>query len=210
MATVDIHSFDGKVVGKADLDDGVFGVELSEGAIYQAVRAYQTNHRQGTAATKTRAEVFLTKRKMYRQKGTGRSRAGKASSPIRVGGGIAHGPQPRFYNERLPQKVKQLALKSALSIKASSGDVKVVESFTMEKPKTGTIAGMTRAIGVDQARALLLTDVPDANVVKSCRNIAGLEVRPVTQVCAYDVLLADSVIFTQTALDRAQSIWGPS
>ena len=131
---------------------------------------------------------------MYRQKGTGRSRAGKASSPIRVGGGIAHGPQPRFYNERLPQKVKQLALKSALSIKASSGDVKVVESFTMEKPKTGTIAGMTRAIGV----------------VKSCRNIAGLEVRPVTQVCAYDVLLADSVIFTQTALDRAQSIWGPS
>ena len=210
MASVDIHNLDGKVVGKADLDDGVFGVEPSEGAIYQAVRAYQTNQRQGNAATKTRAEVFLTKRKMYRQKGTGRSRAGKASSPIRVGGGIAHGPHPHFYHERLPKKVKQLALKSALSIKASAGDVKVVENISMEKPQTRTIAGMTQAIEVDQARALLLTDEPDSNLVKSCRNIAGLEVRPVGQVCAYDVLLADSVIFTQGALDRAQSIWGAS
>ncbi len=210
MATVDIHNLDGKVVGKADLDDGVFGVEPSEGAIYQAVRAYRTNQRQGTSATKTRGEVFLTKRKLYRQKGTGRSRAGSASSPIRVGGGVAHGPQPQFCQERLPKKVRQLALKSALSLKASTGAVKVVENITLDAPQTRRIAGMTRAIEVDNARALLLTDEPDANVAKSCRNIRGLEVRPVGQVCAYDVLLADAVIFTQGALDRAQSIWGVS
>lgn len=210
MATVDIHSLEGKVVGKADLDDGVFGIEPSEGAIYQAVKAYRTNQRQGTAATKTRAEVFLSKRKMYRQKGTGRSRAGKASSPIRVGGGVAHGPQPRFYAERLPKRVRQLALKSALSLKASSGDVKVVEDINMDKPQTRTIAELTRAMEIDQARTLLLTDSPDVNVAKSCRNISGMEVRPIGLVCAYDVLLADSVVFTQGALDRAQSIWGAS
>lgn len=210
MATVDIQNLKGEVVGKADLADGVFGVEPSEGAIYQAVKTYQTNQRQGTAATKTRGEVFLSKRKLYRQKGTGRSRAGKASSPIRIGGGVAHGPQPRFYRERLPQKVRQFALRSALSIKAAEGGIKVLEDFEMAAPQTRTIAGMTKAVEADGARALLLTPGHDGNIAKSCRNVSGLEVRNVAQVCTYDVVLADVVIFTQAALERAHSLWGGS
>jgi len=210
MATVDVYDVQGKAVGKADLDEALFGVEPSEGAIYQAVKAFLTNKRQGTAATKTRAEVFLTKRKMYRQKGTGRARAGKASSPVRVGGGVAHGPQPRFYNERVPQKVRNLALRSAFSLKASADSVKVLQDFTIEAPKTKQIADITKAIEVDSGKTLILIDRHDTNISKSCRNIPGLNVRPVSQVCTYDVVHADRVVFTESALGRAQGLWGAS
>jgi large subunit ribosomal protein L4 len=210
MATVDVYDVQGKAVGKADLDDALFGIEPSEGAIYQTIKAHQTNKRQGTAATKTRAEVFLTKRKMYRQKGTGRARAGKASSPIRVGGGIAHGPQPRFYKERVPQKVRVLALRSAFSLKASSDGVKVLQDFEMEVPKTKTIAEIMKAMEVDGDKTLMLIDEHDGNIAKSCRNIPGLSVLSVGQVCTYDVMHADRVVFTESALGRAQGLWGAS
>ncbi len=210
MATVDVFDIGGKVVGKADLNDALFGVKPSEAAIYQAVKAFLTNKRQGTAATKTRANVSLTKRKMYRQKGTGRSRAGKASSPARVGGGIAHGPHPRPYQERIPQKVRNLALRSAFSIKASSDGVKVLQDFTMDAPKTKYVSDITKAIEVDGGKTLILIDQHDGNVAKSCRNIPGLSVRPVGQVCTYDVIHADCVVFTESALGRAQGLWGAS
>jgi large subunit ribosomal protein L4 len=210
MATVDVFDIKGKVVGKADLDDALFGVEPSEGAIYQAIKAFLTNKRQGTASTKTRSEVFLTGRKMYRQKGTGRARAGTAGSPVRVGGGIAHGPHPRFYNERVPQKVRQLALRSAFSLKATSDGVKVLQDFSLDAPKTKQVAEITRAISVDQGKTLILIDQHDANIARSCRNIPGLSVRPVSQVCTYDVILADRVVFTESALGRAQGLWGAS
>lgn len=210
MATVDVYDVQGKTVGKADLDDSLFGVEPSQGAIYQVIKAYRTNQRQGTADTKTRAEVFLTKRKMYRQKGTGRARAGKASSPIRVGGGIAHGPHPRAYQERVPQKVRNLALRSALSLKATADGVKVLQDLKFDAPKTKQIADMTKAIEVDQGKTLILIDQHDGNIAKSCRNIPGLNVRPVAQVSTYDVILADRVVFTESALGRAQGLWGAS
>lgn len=209
MASVDVHNLDGKVVGQADLSDALFGIEPAQGAIYQSVKAYLTNQRQGTANTKTRSEVDLSHRKMYRQKGTGRARAGTAGSPVRVGGGIAHGPHPRFYKEKLPQKVRQLALRSALTLKASEGRVKIVEDIAMDAPRTRTIATLRQAVA-ETGRALLLVDGYDANVVKSCRNIPGLEVRPVNQVCTYDVVLADTVVFTKGALGQAETLWGAS
>ena len=208
MATVDVFDINGEAVGKADLDDSLFGVDPSEGAIYQTIRAFLTNKRQGTAATKTRAEVFLSKRKLYRQKGTGRSRAGKASSPVRVGGGIAHGPQPRFYNERVPQKVRRLALRSALSLKASSDGVKVLQDFSLDSPNTKEVASITKAIEVHQGKTLMLIARHDVNIAKSCSNIPGLSVKPVGQVCTYDVVLADRVVFTESALGQAQGLWG--
>ena len=106
MATVDVFDIKGKAVGKADLDDTLFGVDPSEGAIYQAIRAFLTNKRQGTAATKTRAEVFLSKRKLYRQKGTGRARQGTIRAPQFAGGGSVFGPVPRSYGSQLPKKVR--------------------------------------------------------------------------------------------------------
>lgn len=210
MATVDVFDIKGKVVGTADLEDALFGVEPSEGAIYQTIKAFLTNKRQGNAATKTRADIFLTKKKMYRQKGTGRARAGKASSPVRVGGGIAHGPHPRFYNERVPQKVRQLALRSAFTIKATSDGVKVLQDFSLDAPKTREVAEIAKAIDVVEGKTLMLIDQHDDNIAKSFRNIPGLNVRPVSQVCTHDVIYADRVVFTESALGRAQGLWGAS
>ena len=113
------------------------------------MKAYLANRREGNASTKTRAEVTLSKRKVYRQKGTGRARVGTAGSPIRVGGGVAHGPKPRNFRERVPKKVKRLALKSALTLKVAEGGLKVLEDFLLEAPKTKRMADMLRAIQAD-------------------------------------------------------------
>lgn len=208
MASVDVHNLEGSVVGSIDLPAELFGIEPSEAAIYQAVKAYLTNQRQGNASTLTRAEVDLTKRKMYRQKGTGRARMGTVASPIRVGGGVAHGPKPRNLHERLPKKVKRLAIKSALSLKASGGAIRVVEDFSMDAPKTRTMVAMARAIQAGDGKVLLLTEEAAPNVVKSCRNIPGFVVRPAVQVCTYDVMGVGTVVLTSGAVGRLQALWG--
>ena len=115
MASVGVCNLEGEKIGSIDLPEAVFGIEPSVDAIYYAIKAYLHNQSQGNASTKTRAQVDRSKRKMYRQKGTGRARKGTAGSPILVGGGIAHGPKPRDFYQRVPQKVKQLALRSAFS-----------------------------------------------------------------------------------------------
>jgi large subunit ribosomal protein L4 len=207
MASVEVYNLKGEVVGSADLLEEIFSIEPSKGALYYTVKAYLANRREGNASTKTRAEVTLSKRKVYRQKGTGRARVGTAGSPIRVGGGVAHGPKPRNFRERVPKKVKRLALKSALTLKVAEGGLKVLEDFLLEAPKTKRMADMLRAIQADGRKALLLTEAGVPVVVKSCRNLPGLSVLPVLQVSTYDVVRADTVIFTQAALDRLQALW---
>ena len=157
MASVDVHNLDGEVVGSVELPEEIFGIEPSQGALYYTIKAHLANQRQGNASTKTRSEVDLTKRKMYRQKGTGRARMGKASSPVRIGGGVAHGPKPRTFRERVPKKVKRLAIKSALSLKAGEDALKVVEDVTLEVPKTKRMADMVRAVQANGQKGLLLT-----------------------------------------------------
>jgi len=208
MASVEVHTLDGEVTGSVDLPEEIFGVEPSRDAIYYVVKAYLANQRQGNAAAKTRAEVDLTKHKVYRQKGTGRARVGTAASPIRVGGGVAHGPRPRHFLERVPKKVKRLAIRSAFSFKAAEGEVKVLENFSLEAPKTKRMAGMAQAIKMEDRKVLLLMAKADPVVFKSCRNLPKLSVLPISQVSAYDVIHADTVIFTQGALTRAQALWG--
>ena len=208
MASVEVTNLEGEVVGSVDLPETIFGIDPSHNAIYQTVKMYLTNQRQGNAHAKTRAEVRRSKRKMYRQKGTGRARAGAASSPIRVGGGVAHGPRPRELSERVPRKVRRLALKSAFSLKAPIGAIKVVEDFAFDAPRTKRMAGMTQAIEVDDRKVLLLTPEAAPNVLKSCRNLSNVRVVPVAQVSTYDVVNADAVVFTQEALGRLQAIWG--
>ena len=208
MASVEVHDLDGKVVGSVELPEEIFGIEPSEAAIYHAVKAHLTNRRQGNAATKTRADINLSKRKIYRQKGTGRARAGTASSPIRIGGGVAHGPHPRDLSERVPKKVRRLAVRSALTMKGAEGAVRVLQDFSLEQPKTRRMALMTRALNVADQKSLLLTAEPVSAIYKSCRNLPNFEVKPVAQVCAYDVVKADSVIFTEGALGRLQALWG--
>lgn len=208
MASVEVTDLRGEVVGSVDLPETIFGIEPSHNAIYHTVKSYMTNQRQGNAHSRTRAEIRRSKRKMYRQKGTGRSRAGSASSPIRVGGGVAHGPRPRELSERVSRKVRRLALKSALSLKVPDGAIRVLEDFTFEEPKTKRLAELTRAIEVADRKVLLLTPEAAPNVLKSCRNLSGVQVLPVAQVSTYDVVNADAVVFTQESLGRLQAIWG--
>jgi large subunit ribosomal protein L4 len=208
MTSVDVQDIEGVVKGSVNLPETIFGIEPSESAIYQTVKGFLTNQRQGNASTKTRAEVSLTKKKMHRQKGTGRARVGTAGSPIRIGGGVAHGPKPRDLHERVPKKIKRLAIKSALSLKAAEGGIRVLDQITMDEPKTKLIAGILDVLGVSGQKTLLLTGENLPNVVKSCRNIPGLGILPATQVSTYDVIKADTVILTQDAVGKLEGLWG--
>ena len=210
MASVDVCNLEGEEVGSMELPETVFGIEPSADAIYYVVKAYLTNQRQGNASTKTRSEVNRTKRKMYRQKGTGRARKGTAGSPILVGGGIAHGPRPRYFRERVPKKVKKLAIRSAFSQKALGKAISVLEDFELEEPKTKRMAQMTQMLEIQGQKILLLTDSVAENTVKSCRNIPRLSVLPVSQVSTYDVVNADVLVLTCGAVSRIRALWGAS
>jgi len=210
MASVGVCNLEGEEVGSIDLPEVVFGIEPSADAVYYVVKAYLTNQRQGNASTKTRAEVDRSKRKMYRQKGTGRARKGTAGSPILVGGGIAHGPRPRYFQERVPKKVRKLAVRSAFSQKLSSNAILILEDFELDEPKTKTIANMAQKLDVHDQKTLLLIDGVSENVVKSCRNLPRLTVLPVNQVSTYDLVDAEALVLTQSAVDRIQSLWGAS
>ena len=210
MASVGVRNLEGEEVGSIDLPEAVFGIEPSADAIYYVVKAYLTNQRQGNASTKTRAEVDRSKRKMYRQKGTGRARKGTAGSPILVGGGIAHGPKPHYFQERVPKKVKKLAVVSAFSQKASTDAIAVLEDFELDAPKTRQMAQMTQNLEIQKQKTLLLTDGVAENIVKSCRNILKLSVLPVTQVSTYDLVNAEALVITRSAIDRIQALWGVS
>lgn len=210
MASLGICNLEGEEVGSIDLPETVFGIAPSADAIYYAVKAYLINQRQGNASTKTRAEVNRTKRKMYRQKGTGRARKGTAGSPILIGGGVAHGPRPKNFRERVPKKVKRLAMRSAFSQKAIDNAISVLEDFELEIPKTKQMAAMARMLDIQGQKALLLTDSVSENTVKSCRNIPKLSVLPVAQVSTYDLIHADALVLTRSAVSRIQSLWGAS
>ncbi|MDE2800605.1 MAG: 50S ribosomal protein L4 [Gemmatimonadota bacterium] len=210
MASVDVCNLEGEEVGSMELPETVFGIEPSADAIYYVVKAYLTNQRQGNASTKTRSEVNRTKRKMYRQKGTGRARKGTAGSPILIGGGVAHGPRPRNFRERVPKKVKKLAIRSAFSQKALGKAISVLEDFELEEPKTKRMAQMTQMFEIQGQKILLLTDSVAENTVKSCRNIPRLSVLPVSQVSTYDVVNADVLVLTCGAVSRIRALWGAS
>ncbi len=210
MASVEVCNLDGEEIGSVELPKTVFGIEPSADAIYYVIKAYLTNQRQGNASTKTRSEVNRSKRKMYRQKGTGRARKGTAGSPILIGGGVAHGPRPRHFREQVPKKVKKLAIRSAFSQKALGESISVLEDFELEMPKTRRMAQMTQMLEIQGQKILLLTDGIAENTVKSCRNIPRLSVLPVSQVSTYDVVNADVLVLTRSAVSRIQDLWGAS
>lgn len=210
MASVEVCNLDGEEVGSIDLPETVFGIEPSADAIYYVVKAYLTNQRQGNASTKTRSEVNRSKRKMYRQKGTGRARKGTAGSPILIGGGVAHGPRPKDFRERVPKKVKKLAIRSAFSQKALGDSISILEDFELDVPRTKRMAQMAQMLEIQGQKILLLTDGIAENTVKSCRNIPRLAVLPVSQVSTYDVVNADVLVLTRSAVSRIRALWGAS
>ncbi len=208
MATAILYSGVGKEKGTVDLPTSLFEQPVHRQALYEAVRNYMANQRQGTHDTKTRAEVKASTAKLYRQKGTGRARAGSAGSPTRIGGGVAFGPHPRDYSYTLPRKIKRRALKSALSDRAGAERISVIEDFEMDAPKTQTVVNIFKTMDLKGRHTLLVLDSEGDNIYMSARNIKGVRVLRSNELNAYTILWADNLVFTQKALSGAEEVFG--
>ena len=200
MSDIEIRSVSGDVVGRATLDDAVFAVQVNVPVMHQVVVAGLAAARQGSHSTKTRAEVSGGGRKPWRQKGTGRVRHGSIRSPLWVGGGVAHGPKPRDYEQRVPKKMKRLALRSALTDRAREGRIQVVDALSFEEPKTRDAVDALGSLGTF-GNVLLVLAEPDEVVEKSFRNLPEVKIVYPGNLSTYDVLSADWLLFTQAALE---------
>ncbi len=207
MSSAKLFDFSGELKGKVDLPETLFGGEVNRSVLYDAVRMYLANRRSGTAKTKERGEIRFSTVKPYRQKGTGRARAGRRSSPIWRGGGIVFGPHPRDYSYSVPKKVKRLALKSALADKTISDGVAVVEGIAMDSPKTRRFSQFLRIAGMKGKKVLFVMDSFDENVYKSMRNIHGAEFILGRNLNAYDVLKTDVLLITKEALSSLEEVF---
>ena len=205
---VPVYSSKGEVVKQIKISDGVFAVPFNEAVVHQAVVRQQANARQGTASTKTRAEVAGSGRKLFRQKHTGMARAGNKKSSLRRGGGVTFGPRPRSYQQDMPKKMRQLALRCALSAKTRDEELKVLEKFKIKQPKTKQVAAMLTALGIDSS-TLIVTDKPEDNVIKSARNLAGIKTIPAGILNVVDILSYKMLLMTEPAVRQAEKLWGP-
>ncbi len=194
-----VYSIQGKEVKTVALSDDVFAHEISEGSIYNAIKNELANIRVGTASTKTRSEVHGAKTKPWRQKGTGRARSGRKQSPVWVGGGIAFGPRPRDYSYVLPKKVKQLAMKSILSLKASTEGFKVVENFTVTTGKTKDLVQILSAIVPSQEKTVLILKDDDANLKRAARNISWVRFLTFNRLRAHDLFYTKNLVVMEEA-----------
>lgn len=192
---------------KIELSDSVFAIEPNDHAIYLDVKQYLANNRQGTHQSKERGEVAGSTRKIKKQKGTGTARAGSIKSPVFRGGGRVFGPKPRNYNFKLNKKLKQLARLSALSYKAKSDAILIVEDFSFEAPKTKEFVTLRKNLKLDGSRTLLVTKDVERNVVLANRNIQRSEVSVVSDINTYGIMKAQSVVFTESAIQEIGNLF---
>lgn len=193
-----VYNLDKKSVGEIDLNDAVFGVDVNEALLYDVLKAQLASKRQGTSAAKNRAAVVGSRKKIYRQKGTGNARHGDKQAPTFRGGGQAHPPKPRSYAYRPTRKMRQGAMKSALSLRAQEGRLTVVENFELDAIKTKALAGILNKLEVGSA---VLVDAAENNNLKlSARNLKGFVVLPPEGINLYDLLRHDHLVVTQAAV----------
>ena len=202
MAEITLKSPSGADAGSVELDEATFGIQPNVPVMHQVVTAQLAHRRSGTHSTKTRSEVRGGGAKPYRQKGTGNARQGSTSSPHYSGGGIAHGPRPRSYAQRTPKKMIKLALRSALSDRASEGKVVVVDRWGFDAPKTKDARQALAALGVE-GRALVVVDRFDSPAALSFRNLPDVQIIRAGELNAYDVLCNDWIVFEQSLLPTA-------
>ena len=206
---VPVYNLSGEVIKHIEISDEVFAVPFNQSVVHQAVVRQQANARQGTASTKTRSEVSGGGGKLFRQKHTGLARAGSRRSPLRRGGGIVFGPKPRSYRQAMPKKMRQLALRCVLSAKVRDEELMVLEQLKLDQPKTKEMAGILAALGVDSS-ALIVTDEPEENVVKSARNLVGIKTMPANILNVVDILSNKVLLMTEAAVRKAEQLWGGS
>ena len=205
MANVSVYNMEGKEVGKMDLNDAVFGVEINEHLVHLAVVQTLANKRQGTQKAKTRSEVRGGGRKPWRQKGTGHARQGSIRAPQWKGGGVVFAPTPRDYSFKMNKKEKVTALKSALSSKVSENKLIVVDGMELDAPKTKTM--QTLLNGLDMKKALFVVDEEAKNVTLSVRNIPTARGVYANSINVYDILKYDNVILTKDAVKAIEEVY---
>lgn len=202
-----VYNITGEEVRKIEISDAIFGVPFNEPVVHQVMVGMQANARQGTAFSKSRGDIVGSTKKLYRQKGTGYARAGSKKSPTRRGGGSAFGPKPRDYRQDIPKKLRRLALRCVLSSKAGDGDLKILEGFKFDEPKTKSMVDVLNALKIDSS-ALIVTQKSEVNVIKSARNIPQVITTPADVMNILDILSHKTLLMTEDAVRTAEKLWG--
>ena len=212
MPVLNIYKLDGSQAGTVEVNNEIFGIEPNKHVMHEVLVAELAEARQGSASTKTRAEVRGGGRKPFRQKGTGRARQGSTRAPHMVGGGGVHGPKPRNYAKKVNKKVRKLALKSALATKISEGNVIVLDDFALETPKTKTFIDFAKALNFDGAKQLYVTNDDTDNIDRdyflylSTRNIEKVAAINTRDLSIYWLIKQDKVILTKEALATIEEV----
>lgn len=206
MPKVALYDINGSQVGDIELSDAIFGIEMNNHAMYEAVKNYLANQRQGTQSAKTRAEVRGGGRKPWRQKGTGRARQGSIRAPQWKGGGVVFAPKPRDYSYSIPKKVKRLALKSALTSKVVDKEIIVLDSLTLEQAKTKEMVKVLSNLKASK-KSLIVIPERDENVIRAASNIPGVKTAYVNTINVYDILNCDSFIITKDAVNKVEEVY---
>ena len=204
---ISVYNNAGQEIDKIELDEAIFGLQPNEAVVHQALVRQLANSRQGTADTKTRREVSGSSRKLYKQKHTGMARAGNKRSPLRRGGGVIFGPHPRSYRQAMPKKMRRLAIRSILSAKVADEELKVIDTFGLEEPKTKQMAQVLQALGIESS-ALLVTADLDTTVFKSARNIAMVKTLPASMLNVVDLISHNTLLMTVDAVRRVEAMLG--
>ena len=206
MPIANLFNMAGEKIGEIELSEAIFGIEPNKSVLHDSVKNHLANCRQGTQSALTKGEVSYTTKKPWRQKGTGRARAGYAGSPVWYHGGVAFAPKPRDYSYTLNKKVKRLALKSALSAKAQANEILVVDGLKVEEIKTKPFQSFLTKLGVD-GKALVVTENVDEKVVKSARNIEGVTTTTATILSPYMILTSGKMIVDKAALAKIEEVF---
>ncbi len=206
MPKANLYNMAGEVVGEIELSEAVFGIEPNETVLHAAIKNHLANKRQGTQSALTKGEVSYSTIKPWRQKGTGRARAGYKGSPVWTHGGVAFAPKPRSYRYTLNRKEKRLALKSALSAKAAENGIFVVDGLGFDEIKTKACASFLEKLGVN-GKSMIITENVDENVVLSARNIPGVETTIATILSPYEIMKARALVIDRAALAKIEEVY---
>lgn len=206
MPKANLYNMAGEVVGEVALSDAVFGIEPNEVVLHTAIKNHLANCRQGTQSALTKGEVSYSTIKPWRQKGTGRARAGYKGSPVWTHGGVAFAPKPRSYRTAMNRKEKRLALKSALSVKAAESKIFVVDGLKFDEIKTKACVAFLEKLGVT-GQAMIITENVDENVVRSARNIPGVETTIATILSPYEIMKARALVVDKAALSKIEEVY---
>ena len=206
MPKANVFNMAGEKIGEIELSEAIFGIQPNESVLHDSVKNHLANCRQGTQSALTKGEVSYTTKKPWRQKGTGRARAGYAGSPVWYHGGVAFAPKPRDYSYTLNKKVKRLALKSALSAKAAENEIVVVDGLTVSEIKTKPFQSFLAMVGAEN-KALVVTANVDEKVVKSARNLPGVTTTTATILSPYMILTSGKLVVDKAALAKIEEVF---